>query len=77
MKSETVSSISHEHILRLGAFRHLVNLVLMVHYWIVVENPLNGEHCLITLATLQRGHAALAVSTFVSVNIDVTEDRHV
>lgn len=40
VKSETTSFISHKRILRLGAFRHLVNLVLMFHYWIMVENPL-------------------------------------
>lgn len=42
VKSETTSSISHERILRLGASRHLVNLVLMVHYWIMVENALKA-----------------------------------
>lgn len=39
VKSEIASSISHEHTLRLDAFRHLVNLVLVLHYWFVVENP--------------------------------------
>ena len=40
VKSKIASSISHKHTVRLGAFRHLMNLVFVLHYWFGEENPL-------------------------------------